>query len=388
MVQQNSSFGLPGQGFVPTDVLAALYPYLTFGPNMAAQLAGLQFGAGLDVQNQNNALSMQLAQGAASNRLADNVASQLALQGLGPVPGFGSAFGQGNWGVNPVSAPNLLNLFGGFNQGLGNIFGSGFGMNGQGGTLPNQGGYPSLGGQFYGGGAFGVPPFLGPSGGVGGPMPPIPGGVQPNPTWAPPGGGTLPPMPGAPTQFRGGATPNAIDALLAKRAGNEALGDYYLRVSAGLEQYDPRKASALSMAAGGFPGGGLNPFLTALGATGGGGGGGSFPGGGTGGPLGPVQPQQPYQSPFAGVQQLAGFGSPAVRAGAGPSVFSDPALGISPFGAPRTTLGSYYGASPAQQEAQDYLYGTFGYSPETLARERATFTPGARQFYRPAFGGF
>ena len=190
MVQQNSSFGLPGQGFVPTDVLAALYPYLTFGPNMAAQLAGLQFGAGLDVQNQNNALSMQLAQGAASNRLADNVASQLALQGLGPVPGFGSAFGGGNWGVNPVSAPNLLNLFGGFNQGLGNIFGSGFGMNGQGGTLP--------GGQ-------GVPPFLGPSGGAGGATggysnPFGTGGVYSNPnlmflknpTWAPPGGGTLP----------------------------------------------------------------------------------------------------------------------------------------------------------------------------------------------------
>src|SRR5438034_9899225 len=98
------TYGVPENlSYYPTDLLAAQYPYLTFGPQQAQQLAGLQFGANIDVQNQNNALAMQLAQGAASNRLADNMASKLAIQGLGPVPGFGSAF-QGGFGVHPVQA--------------------------------------------------------------------------------------------------------------------------------------------------------------------------------------------------------------------------------------------------------------------------------------------
>ena len=129
------SFGLPNQGFVPTDALAALYPYLTFGPQLAAQLANLQFGAGLDVQSQNNQMAQQLAQGLASNRLADTVASRLSLQGFGGTPAAGSALIpglQGGFGLKPMQAPNLLNLFAGFNQGLGGMF-SGGGV--QGGTL-------------------------------------------------------------------------------------------------------------------------------------------------------------------------------------------------------------------------------------------------------------
>ena len=107
--------------------------------------------------------------------------------------------------------------------------------------------------------------------------------------------------------------------------------------------------------------------------------GGQFPGGG----------QSPYQSPWGDISKLAGFGG-AVRPGAGPSYFSTEMLGggIPGFGAPRTTLGSYYGASPDQRSAQDYMYQLAGYDPQQLAYERASFTPGARMRPRAAFGGF
>ena len=138
-----TTYGLPGQGNVnigPWQQLQSMFPYVTFGPQMAQQFANSQFGAGLDAQNANNQMALQLAQGAASNRFADNIGSKLALSGMGAFPQAGSAFGGGNWGVQQVQPPNILDIFRQMNSGVGNILGGGFG--GGGGGYPGGGAAP------------------------------------------------------------------------------------------------------------------------------------------------------------------------------------------------------------------------------------------------------
>ena len=343
------TYGLPGEGNVnigPWQQLQAMYPYVTFGPQMAQQLANLQFGAGLDAQNQNNQLSMQLAQGAASNRFADNIASKLALNGMGSVPGFGSAFGGGNWGVQQIQPPNILDIYKQMNSGLGNIFGTAQSLPGQGGGVMG-GGTQAFGGR--------TQPSLS------------------NPALAPfmstqPFGNT----PSGPTPGNPGWS--GVDQMNALRSGNTALAQYIASVVNGSQSYNPDVANRLGATLSNSPGRNetlpFDPTRSNFG----------------GGKMGATQPRTPMavpaasQSPFAGLHQLA-FG----QGGFGPSYFSAGMLGSgSPgFGAPRTNLTGYYGASPDQREAQDYfMQSQAGYSPQQLAYERQTFTPGARMFGR------
>ena len=145
-------YGLPNQGNVnlgPWQQLAAMYPYFSFGNSLAQQLANSQFGAGLDAQQQNNQMALQLAQGASSNRFADNIASKLALNGMGNFPQFGSAFGQGNWGVQRITPPNILDLFRQMQGGVQGILGG------------TAGGQQGGGGTGGGVSAFFLRPFLG-----------------------------------------------------------------------------------------------------------------------------------------------------------------------------------------------------------------------------------
>ena len=422
-------FGLPTQGVVPTDYLNAAFPYYSLPPNIALQLANLQFGAGLDAQSQNNALSMQLAHGAASNRLADNIGSRLALRGMGPVPGFGSAF-QGGFGVSPVQVPNIGNLFQ-------NLFGqtqnaltprplnpidalmamrAGDNATGQA-ILRNSAGLSS--GVIPG--PFGSFPYN-PQNPYGSPY--TGGGTQPPNWWssltAPrqplPSSSGFDPTSGGYYQTqgfaRGGAIPFGQSGIVGE-AGPEVVtstgqgtqvtplrGQYQFGTSYGTR--DPAvNIGSFGIAPGSSPIDILNrtKTTTKTGTT-------SF--GGSYGTRDPVQTRPPYMnefptgpggtygrtpfpgqgtayptanSPFADILKLA-FGQGKF----GPSSFSDPALGIPSFGAPRSTLNQFYQGDPYARDAQNYLYSLFGYDPSMLNYERQFFTPGARQFQSRGFG--
>lgn len=400
-----SVYGLPTQGYVPVDVLAAQFPYLTFGPTQALQLANLQFGAQADAAMQNQRDRMQLAQMASSTRLADNVASRLALRGFGNTPAFGSALSR-PW--QDIQVPNIFNMFGEatrplspldalraqqagradvgdyisrVNAGLApapSVPGA-FRYGNQGGPsswMPRmaQGGVIPFGGSAivgeqgpematntgFGGtqiSPFGFAPGGSPmdrrqnrfgkvrptgSGGFGGTGQLPPYGND-FPTF-PGGGGTIPRPPGTPQQ----RTTYQLDAQQALRSGNKPLADYYLRVQAGLEPYDAQRVDTLrGLPAGAFGAGAAAP-----------------------GPLDDIV--------------RMGFGTG--RPGAGPAYFNDQALGLSNIPAPRLNISDYRTADPFAQEAQNYLLSLFGYTPEMLAYERHAFTPGARFTARRPFG--
>ena len=438
-------FGLPTQSVVPTDYLNAAFPYYSLPPNIALQLANLQFGAGLDAQSQNNALSMQLAQGAASNRLADNIGSRLALRGLGPVPGFGSAF-QGGFGVSPMQVPNIGNLFQNlFGQtqnaltprplnsidalkamlGGDNATGQAILRNSAGlssGVIPGPfGSFPynptnPYGSPYYGaaGGGWGTP--------TGGYSPYNPAsGVDtrisyPRAGSRPPSSGGFDPTSGGYYQTqgfaRGGAIPFGQSGIVGE-VGPEVVtstgqgtqvtplrGQYQFGTSYGTR--DPAGGiGSFGIAPGSSPIEVLNRTGTPTTKT-------PLGYGGSYGTRDPVQTRPPYMnefptgsggtygrtpfpgqgtayptanSPFADILKLA-FGQGKF----GPSSFSDPALGIPSFGAPRSTLNQFYQGDPYSRDAQNYLYSLFGYDPSMLNYERQFFTPGARQFQSRGFG--
>lgn len=164
---QSAGMGVQPGGFVPTEALDSLYPYLTFQGNQALALAQLQnqrdiaernawasvFGdqiragatvqaaaaaadaqiqsqkiqtggqmaiaqgqLGLQAGTANQATAMQLAQMAGSGQLRDAIANRLALRGFGNMPGIGSALN----GVQNriwVTAPNIGSVPGGGSSG-------------------------------------------------------------------------------------------------------------------------------------------------------------------------------------------------------------------------------------------------------------------------------
>jgi hypothetical protein len=334
------TYGLPNGGNVNLGAwnqLQAMYPYVTFGPQMAQQLANLQFGAGLDAQNQNNSMAYQLAQGAASNRLADNVGSQLALQGLGQSPQAFSAFGPGNWGVHQVQPPNILDIYNQMNSGLGGIFGTAQ-------SLPGGSGGVGTGPLSPISGGFGSP-ATSPTVGTPWSQPPQPVIGQP---WSSP-----------PTSGWANDTPSTF----GPKQGANGMVPWEGGGSNTTSMWNPQTGAFQMGQFGSMPAG------QKMGAT---------------QPRSPMaQPMQPRQgtpgSAFAGVQQLAGFGTPRGY-GLAPAMQSDSALGITPFGSPRTNVADYYKMNAGQREAQDYMQSLFGWSPQMMAQERATFTPGARLY--------
>lgn len=117
-------FGIGDINAIPTDLLQVLYPYMTFGPTMAGDLASQQAAANLATQQANQQSALQIAQLASSTGLRDALAARNWVRGMAPQPGFGSAFA-GTAPYSPLVAPDLGSIFSGFNQQMGDLFGGG-----------------------------------------------------------------------------------------------------------------------------------------------------------------------------------------------------------------------------------------------------------------------
>jgi len=109
-------FGLDTQGVVYTDVLKALEPYLTFGPNNALQMALAQFTGGLDAAqiaqsgiNSQNSANAQLGSSAISAQggiAQQQIASQSALKSAiaGIIANYQAAQGGDQNAINQLNA--------------------------------------------------------------------------------------------------------------------------------------------------------------------------------------------------------------------------------------------------------------------------------------------
>src|SRR3972149_9183198 len=80
MGQQTDQFGPPTQAQFPTDVLAGLYPWMTYGPNMALNLALAQYQGGNQLQGQQIAANAAL-QGDVMRSQATLGAAGISAQG-------------------------------------------------------------------------------------------------------------------------------------------------------------------------------------------------------------------------------------------------------------------------------------------------------------------